>query len=42
MYTRLEKEGKNKEEERSESCPLEQIVLRRMKAFEAEEAGAGK
>jgi len=40
MYTRLEKEGKNKEEERSDSCPLEQIVLRRMKAF-AEE-GAGK
>jgi len=42
MYTRLEKEGKNKEEERSESCPLEQIVLRRMKAFEAEGKAGSK
>jgi hypothetical protein len=34
MYTRLGKEGKNKETERSDSCPLEKIVERRIKTFE--------
>jgi hypothetical protein len=34
MYTRLDKEGKDKENERSDSCPLEYVVKRRMKAFE--------
>lgn len=33
MYARLEKEGKNKEEDRSESCPLEHIVRKRMEKF---------
>jgi hypothetical protein len=40
MYTRLEREGKDKEKDRSLSCPLERIVIGRMKAFEGE--GKGK
>jgi hypothetical protein len=39
MYSRLEKEGKNKEMDRSESCPLEHIVKKRMEKFNV---GKGK
>jgi hypothetical protein len=36
MYTRLEKEGKDKERDRSDSCPLEGVVRRKMKALQKE------